>query len=96
MFAGPVSGNQMYGFHMYMWFGDTRAQVFTYLRAVTQSHRVHLWTGELGENDPTMIASTVRMYGDPLNRIDAGWSYWTWKKVLVRNPALVEIHPPES
>ena len=45
MFAGPVSGNQMYGFHMYTWFGDTRAQVFANLRAVTQSHRVPLWAG---------------------------------------------------
>jgi len=96
MFPGPVSGNQMYGFHMYTWFGDNRAEAFANLRSVTQSHGVPLWAGEFGENDYETIASTVRMYADPANEITGGWSFWPWKKVPVRNPALVEIHPPDN
>ncbi len=96
MFPGPVSGNQMYGFHMYTWFGDNRIEAFSNLRALAESHRVPLWAGEFGENDYEMIATTVQMYEDPANRVTAGWAFWTWKKVPVRNPALVAIDPPES
>jgi len=96
MFPGPVSGNQMYGFHMYTWFGDNRLQAFANLRAVAESQGVPMWAGEFGENDYEMITTTVQMYEDPANRVTAGWSFWTWKKVPVRNPALVAIDPPES
>lgn len=96
MFPGPVSGNQMYGFHMYTWFGDNRVESFASLRALTQSHGVPLWAGEFGENNYEMIASTVRMYDDPANRITGGWSFWTWKKVPERSPALVAVRSPAS
>jgi hypothetical protein len=96
MFPGPVSGNQMYGFHMYTWFGDNRLEAFANLRTLAESQAVPLWAGEFGENDYEMITTTVQMYEDPANRVSVGWSFWTWKKVPVRNPALVAIDPPES
>jgi len=96
MFPGPVSGNQMYGFHMYTWFGDNRIEAFANMRALTESQGVPLWAGEFGENDYEMIASTVRMYEDPENQITGGWSFWTWKKVPERNPALMAIRSPAS
>ncbi len=96
MFAHPISGNQVYGFHMYSWFGDNRRKSLDYLRSLADAHNVPLWAGEFGENKYDMIASTVAMYEDPSNEVTAGWSFWTWKKVPTRYPALIAIREPES
>jgi hypothetical protein len=92
MFSGPLSYNQVYGFHMYTWFGDNRAKLLAGLVDVSARHNVPLWAGEFGENTAPMIASTVEMYENPANEI-SGWSFWTWKKVPARWPTLGEIQP---
>jgi len=43
-----------------------------------------------------MISSTVAMYNDPGNDINGGWSFWTWKKVPGKNPALEAITPTSN
>jgi hypothetical protein len=55
---------------------------------------VPLWAGEFGDNTYEMIASTVAMYEDPANAVAGGWSFWTWKKVSGKWPALVGITVP--
>jgi len=94
MFTGPISGNEAYGFHIYTWFGDNRSKVFAGLRNLTDQQDIPLWAGEFGENDYEMIATTVQMFEDPAHEINGGWSFWTWKKVPGRHPALVAIDPP--
>jgi len=94
MFSGPISGNEAYGFHIYTWFGDNRAKVFAGLRELTEQQKIPLWAGEFGENNYSMIGSTVQMFEDPANQINGGWSFWTWKKVPGRHPALDAIDPP--
>jgi endoglucanase len=94
MFATPLSGNQMYGFHMYNWFGDDRKNKIAGFKQLSLEQNVPLWAGEFGENTVEMIASTVAMYNDPANEILGGWSFWTWKKVPTRWPTLLAITPP--
>ena len=96
MFAKPLSGNQMYGFHMYNWFGDDRKKKIAGLNQLALAQNVPLWAGEFGENTYDMIASTVEMYDDPQNHITGGWSFWNWKKVSTRWPTLMNITPPDG
>jgi len=84
----------MYGFHMYNWFGDNRQKKLDGYKGVSQSQSVPLWAGEFGDNTYDMIASTVAMYEDPANAVNGGWSFWTWKKVPGKYPALVAITVP--
>jgi endoglucanase len=94
MFSGPLSQNQVYGFHMYSWMGDNRQKKLDEYREVSRLHNVPLWVGEFGDNTYEMISSTVRMYEDPANAVSGGWSFWTWKKVPGKWPALVAITVP--
>ncbi len=94
MFSGPLSQNQVYGFHMYSWFGDNRQKKLDEYREISRSHRVPLWVGEFGDNTYEMIASTVAMYEDPASAVAGGWSFWTWKKVPGKWPALAAITVP--
>lgn len=96
MFAAPFSGNQAYGFHMYTWLGDNRAKSLAKIRAVSDAQNIPLWAGEFGENTYEMIGSTVAMYEDSSNEVNGGWSFWTWKKVPGRFPALVAVDVPED
>jgi hypothetical protein len=96
MFAQPLSGNQMYGFHMYNWFSDDRKKKIAGFNQLSLQQKVPLWAGEFGENTYDMIATTVAMYDDPANQIDGGWSFWTWKKVSTRWNTLVTITPPDG
>jgi len=96
MFPAPISGNQAYGFHMYTWFGDNRRQKFNQMVALTDAQQVPLWEGEFGENTTAMIDSTIAMFENPDNEINAGWCFWTWKKVPGRYPALEAITEPVS
>lgn len=94
MFGKPLSGNQMYGFHMYNWFGDDRPKKLAGFKALSLQQNVPLWAGEFGENSYDMIATTVVMYDDPANEVNGGWSFWAWKKVSSRWPTLIPIQPP--
>lgn len=96
MFAKPLSGNQMYGFHMYNWFGDDRKKKIAGFNQLANQQNVPLWAGEFGENTYDMITSTVAMYDDPANQITGGWSFWAWKKVSTKWPTLVAITPPDG
>jgi endoglucanase len=95
-FTGPLSENEMYGFHMYTWFGDNRQKKLDQLQKISRAQNVPLWTGEFGDNSYDMIGSTVAMYEDPANGVTAGWSFWTWKKVPGKYPALATITVPEA
>ena len=94
MYSGPLSMNEMYGFHMYTWFGDNRQKKLDQVKAVSTSQNIPLWAGEFGDNTYNMISSTVDMYEDPTNDVTAGWSFWTWKKVPSKYPALDAISVP--
>ncbi len=94
MFSGPLSQNEMYGFHMYNWFGDNRQTKLDALKRVSLAQQVPLWAGEFGDNTYAMIASTVALYEAPANGVSAGWSFWTWKKVPSKYPALVAVQVP--
>jgi endoglucanase len=94
MFAKPLSGNQMYGFHMYNWFGDDRKKKLAGFKNLSNEQNVPLWVGEFGENTYEMIATTVAMYDDAANQVNGGWSFWAWKKVSSRWPTLIPITPP--
>jgi hypothetical protein len=96
MFTKPLSGNQMYGFHMYNWFGDDRKKKLAGFKDLAEKQNVPLWVGEFGENTYDMVSSTVAMYDDPANQINGGWSFWTWKKVPSRWPTLIPITPPDG
>ncbi len=93
-FTGPLSENEMYGFHMYTWLGDNRQKKLNQLQKISRAQNVPLWAGEFGDNTYDMIGSTVAMYEDPANGITAGWSFWTWKKVPGKYPALATITVP--
>ncbi len=94
MFSGPLSRNQVYGFHMYSWLGDNRQKKLDEYREISRIHGVPLWAGEFGDNTYEMIASTVAMYEDPANAVAGGWSFWTWKKVPGKWPALAAVTVP--
>jgi endoglucanase len=94
MFSGPLSQNQMYGFHMYNWLIDDRQIKLDEFRKVSQTQDVPLWAGEFGDNTYDMINTTVDLYEDPMNEVNAGWSFWTWKKVPGTYPALVAVTAP--
>jgi aryl-phospho-beta-D-glucosidase BglC (GH1 family) len=94
MFSGPLSQNQMYGFHMYNWLIDDRQIVLDKIKRISQAQGVPIWAGEFGDNTYDMIGTTVAMYEDPANEVDAGWSFWTWKKVPGTYPALVAVTVP--
>ena len=94
MFDSPLSQNQMYGFHMYNWVIDNRQIMLDKLKQVSQDQGVPLWAGEFGDNTYEMISTTVDMYDDPSNEVNAGWSFWTWKKVPGYYPALIAIKIP--
>lgn len=94
MFSGPLSQNQMYGFHMYNWLIDNRQIMLDELKQISQTQGVPLWAGEFGDNTYDMIDTTVAMYEDPPNEVNAGWSFWTWKKAPGRYPALVAVTVP--
>ena len=94
MFSGPLSQNQVYGFHMYNWVIDNRQMMLDELKTVSQDHGVPLWAGEFGDNTYEMIATTVDMFEDPANEVNAGWSFWTWKKVPGYYPALIAVSVP--
>ncbi len=96
MFRQPLSGNQMYGFHMYNWFGDDRKKKLALFKDLSLQQNVPLWGGEFGENTYDMVATTVVMYDDPTNLVNGGWSFWTWKKVSSRWPTLIPIQPPDG
>lgn len=94
MFSTPLSQNEMYGFHMYSWFVDNRQKKLDDIKKVSIATQVPLWAGEFGDNTYDIIASTVALYEDPSNDVEGGWSFWTWKKVPYRYPALVPIKVP--
>jgi hypothetical protein len=94
MFEAPLSQNQMYGFHMYNWLIDNRQLKLDELKRISEAQAVPLWAGEFGDNTYEMIRSTVDMYEDPANEVNAGWSYWTWKKVPNYYPTLVGVNAP--
>ncbi|MBN1441016.1 MAG: cellulase family glycosylhydrolase [Anaerolineales bacterium] len=94
MFSGPLSQNQAYGFHMYSWLGDNRQKKLDEYREASRAHGVPLWAGEFGDNTYEIIASTVAMYEDLANGVAGGWSFWTWKKVPGKWPALAAITVP--
>jgi hypothetical protein len=94
MFSGPLSQNQAYGFHMYSWMGDNRQKKLDEYREISRAQGVPLWAGEFGDNTYEMIASTLAMYEDPANAVAGGWSFWTWKKVSGKWPAMVGITVP--
>jgi endoglucanase len=96
MFSGPLSQNEMYGFHMYSWFGDNRQKKLDDLKKVSLADNVPLWAGEFGDNTYDIIASTVALYEDPGNLVTGGWSFWTWKKVPYKYPALIAITVPPN
>jgi hypothetical protein len=79
---------------MYTWLGDNRQKKLDEYREVTSAHGVPLWVGAFGDNTYEIIASTVAMYEDPANAVAGGWSFWTWKKVPVKWPALGVITVP--
>jgi len=85
----------MYGFHMYNWLGDNRQKKLNEFKQVSQSQRIPLWAGEFGDNTYAMIGSTVNLFEDPANGVNAGWSFWTWKKVPGKYPALAAISIPD-
>ncbi|MGA2489490.1 MAG: cellulase family glycosylhydrolase [Anaerolineales bacterium] len=94
IFSAPLSGNQIYSFHMYTWFGDNRQKQLAYYRSISDAQQVPFWAGEFGENTYAMLASTIALYDDPSNEVNAGWAYWTWKKAPMQYPALLEINLP--
>jgi Cellulase (glycosyl hydrolase family 5) len=94
MFDRPLSQNQMYGFHMYNWLVDNRQSQLDAVKLVSQAQDVPLWAGEFGDNTYNMISTTMEMYEDPANEVNAGWSFWTWKKVPGTYPALVSVTVP--
>ena len=94
MFSRPLSQNQMYGFHMYNWLLDNRQIKLDEFKWVSQTQDVPLWAGEFGDNTYNMIATTVALYENPANEVNAGWSFWTWKKVPGTYPALDVVTVP--
>lgn len=87
-----LSPNQLFGFHMYTWFGDNRRQLLSELSRHAKATQTPMWLGEFGENDYSMIESTRLLVEDPAYRF-VGWTFWTWKKVPKRYPALLAIQP---
>jgi hypothetical protein len=79
---------------MYNWLIDNRQIKLDEFRQLSQIQGVPLWAGEFGDNTYEMIDTTVAMYEDPANEVNAGWSFWTWKKVPGTYPALVAITVP--
>jgi endoglucanase len=96
MFDGPLSQNEMVGFHMYNWLLDNRQIKLDEFKRLSQTQGVPLWAGEFGDNTYDMIDTTVTMYEDPANDVNAGWSFWTWKKVPGTYPALDAVTVPPS
>ncbi len=98
MFREPLSGNQVYSFHMYTWFGDRRRKNLADYKRISDAQGVPLWCGEFGENKYEIIRSTVELFEDPQYGL-GGWSFYTWKrsgKGGRRYPGLVIIETPES
>jgi hypothetical protein len=97
MFAEPLSGNQVYSFHMYTWLGDRRRKALADYKRISDAQGVPLWCGEFGENKYDMIKSTVELFEDPQYGV-SGWSFYTWKrsgKGGRRFPGLVIIETPD-
>lgn len=92
MLDQQLSPNQLFGFHMYTWFGDNRRRLLAELSRHAKATRTPMWLGEFGENDYSMIESTRQLVQDPAYGF-VGWAFWTWKKVPKRYPALVAIQP---
>ncbi|MGD0173630.1 MAG: cellulase family glycosylhydrolase [Anaerolineales bacterium] len=95
-FTGPLFENEMYGFHMYNWFGDNRKKKLDQFQEISRAQNVPLWAGEFGDNTYAMIGSTVAMYENSGNGVTAGWPFWTWKKVPGKYPALATITVPDG
>jgi endoglucanase len=90
--------NEMWEFHQYsVSEKDRQGQIDGWLN-LTQQVGVPLWDGEFGESSDSLVSSGVRMYSNNLNGL-AGYAFWTWKKVNVKNafgvlkyfPALEEV-----
>ena len=90
IFAGPLTHNQAYSFHMYTWFGDNRKDELEKYREVSSRHNLPMWNGEFGENSYERLESTVALFQDPAYGL-AGWAFWTWKKAPNRYPYLLGI-----
>jgi len=93
MFTQPLTNNLAYSFHIYNWFGDDRASRLAQYRALSASQNVPMWCGEFGENNYSMIRTTVKMFESPENSF-SGWSFWTWKKTATGGPGLVTVKIP--
>jgi hypothetical protein len=92
MLDHQLDSNQLFGFHMYTWFGDNRRRLLSELSRQAKETRTPLWLGEFGENKIPMIESTRQMVEEPAYGF-VGWAFWTWKKVPKKFPALFAIQP---
>jgi len=93
MFTSPVTFNQAYSFHQYVWLGDSRQEELDRYRAVSEAHGIPMWNGEFGVNSVESIASSRALYRAPENGL-VGFGFWTWKETPQDQPFLAGITAP--
>ncbi len=78
IFTAPMGENIGYSSHIYIYFGDYRAQQLRGASALSARLNAPVWVGEFGEDDAATTATTVAM----MDKTDAviGWAFWTWKR----------------
>jgi hypothetical protein len=94
-YAGPLTTNQAYTFHVYTFLFDDRPKLLASWAALARKHNVPLWVGEFGEDKADALRSTVALLDDPAHLV-TGWCFWTWKKVPNKYPHLVAFKIPAT
>jgi hypothetical protein len=93
LFRAPVTFNQAYSFHQYVWVGDPRQEELDRWHAMSVAHGIPLWNGEFGISSVELVASSRDLYADPANGL-CGFGFWTWKETPQGLPHLVAISAP--
>lgn len=93
LFSAPVTFNQAYSFHQYVWVGDSRQEELDRYRAISEAHRIPMWNGEFGVNSVELIRSSRALYVDPANGL-SGFGFWTWKETPQDQPGLAVMDAP--
>jgi endoglucanase len=93
LFRAPVTFNQAYSFHQYVFGGDWRQQEIDAWRTLSVAHDIPMWNGEFGIMSAEMTASTRDLYMDPANGL-SGFGFWTWKETPQDQPHLIGITAP--
>ncbi|MBC7863641.1 MAG: cellulase family glycosylhydrolase, partial [Bacteroidia bacterium] len=92
MFSSLPDENMAFSFHLYTWLGGDAAKKILPFTEISKKLNAPMWAGEWGENKYEQLKYTRSVFESPENNF-CGWSFWTWKKVSNKYPALNQINP---